>query len=97
MNRPSVRFTTEAARLISLLHPETRRMIRLAIDELRKNPMLGDDLQEELSGFKSYKPKRYRIIYTFDDESNTINVYFVGHRKDVYQQFAQMLKKLNRA
>ena len=54
MNRPSVRFTTEAARLISLLHPETRRMIRLAIDELRKNPMLGDDLQEELSGFKSF-------------------------------------------
>jgi len=43
------------------------------------------------------KPKRYRIIYKFDEESNTINVYFVGHRKDVYQQFAQMLKKLNRA
>jgi mRNA-degrading endonuclease RelE of RelBE toxin-antitoxin system len=70
-------------------------MIRLAIDELRKNPMLGDDLQEELSGFKSYKPKRYRIIYKFDEEINTINVYFVGHRKDVYQQFGQMLKELN--
>ncbi len=95
MNRPSVRFTTEAARLISLLHPETRRMIRFAIDELRKNPLLGDDLQEELSGFKSYKPRRYRIIYKFDEESNTINVYFVGHRKDVYQQLGQMLKELN--
>ncbi len=94
MTRPSARFTPEAARLISLLHPEIKKMIRLAIDGLRDNPILGDDLQEELSGFKSYKPRRYRIIYKFEEDKNAISVYLVGHRRDVYAQFGQLLKNL---
>lgn len=59
MRRPVVRFTPEAAKLVSKLHPEIKTMIRSALEELRSNPLLGDDLREELSGFKSFKPKRY--------------------------------------
>jgi mRNA interferase RelE/StbE len=91
---PAVRYTPEAAGLISKLHPEIKSMIRLAIDELRKNPFLGDDLQDDLSGFKSYKPRRYRILYKFEEEENTIDVYYVGHRSDVYERFGQLLKQL---
>lgn len=96
MKKPAVRYTPEAARLISSLHPEIKAVIRVAIDELRINPLLGDDLQDELSGFKSYKPRRYRILYKFEEEDNTIDVYYVGHRRDVYEQFGQMLKELQK-
>ena len=95
MKRPAVRFTPEAARLLSRLHPEIKRTIRAAIRELIKHPLLGDDLQDELTGFKSYKPRRYRIIYKLQEEKNTIDVYFVGHRRDVYEQFMRLLRKPN--
>ena len=94
MRRPAVRFTPEAAKLVSKLHPEIKKMIRSALEELRSNPFLGDDLREELSGFKSYKPRRYRILYKFDEDENTIDVYYVGHRREVYEKFMLMVKQL---
>ncbi len=94
MKGPVVRYTPEAARLISMLHPVIKAMIRASIDELRTNPFLGDDLQGELVGLNSYKPGRYRILYEFEEEENTIDVYDVGHRRDVYERFGQLLRQL---
>ncbi|MBW2194354.1 MAG: type II toxin-antitoxin system RelE/ParE family toxin [Deltaproteobacteria bacterium] len=94
MKLTAVRFTPEAARLISRLHPDIKKMIRSAIDELRVNPHLGDELQDDLLDFKSYKPRRYRILYKMNQDENTIDVYYVGHRRDVYDQFRLLLKEL---
>lgn len=94
MKRPTVRYTSEAAGLISVLHPEIKTMIKKAIDALRENPFLGEDLHDALSGFKSYKPRRYRILYKFEEEGHTIDVYYVGHRRDVYERFGQLLREL---
>jgi mRNA-degrading endonuclease RelE of RelBE toxin-antitoxin system len=88
-----VRFTPQAAKLISKVHPEIKKMVRSALEELRKNPFSGDDLQEELSGFKSYKPGRYRILYKFNADDNSVDVYYVGHRRDVYEQLRVLLKQ----
>jgi len=94
VKRPVVRFTPEAARLVSKLHPETKKLLRSAIERLRANPFLGDELQEKLVGFSSYKPGRYRILYKFDEDRNVIDVCYVGHRRDVYDQFLLLLEKL---
>ena len=94
MKRPVVRFTPEAARLVSKLHPETKKLVRSAIEQLQTNPFLGDELHEELTGFRSLKPGRYRILYKFDEDRNVIDVYYVGHRRDVYDQFRLFLEKL---
>ena len=61
---------------------------------LRTGPYTGDDLQEELAEFKSLKPKRFRIVYTVDDDHQMVKVYYVGHRRDVYDQFRLLLNKL---
>jgi mRNA interferase RelE/StbE len=95
MKKPKTRFTPESAKLISKLHPEIKKMIKSAFEELQKNAHAGDDLQEELSGFKSYKTKRYRIIYRYNEDENSIDVYYVGHRSDVYEQFRILLNKLS--
>ncbi|MBA3018681.1 MAG: type II toxin-antitoxin system RelE/ParE family toxin [Proteobacteria bacterium] len=89
-----ITFTPEAVALLSKLHPESKKLIRSALKELSQNPDSGDDLQGELSGFKSCKPKRYRILYKIDEENRLIQVYYVGHRKDVYEQFRLLLNKL---
>jgi mRNA-degrading endonuclease RelE of RelBE toxin-antitoxin system len=94
MKEYRVRFTPEAAQCISRLHPDHKRIIRDALDPLRHEPYAGDDLQEELAEFKSLKPKRFRIIYTVDDDQQMVKVYYVGHRRDVYDQFRLLLNKL---
>ncbi len=97
MKKLKIRFTPEAARLLSKLHPENRKLIKAALNELRKNPFLGDDLQEEMSSFKSYKSKRYRTLYRINEDENVIEVYYIGHRRDVYDQFRLLLNKLQKS
>lgn len=88
-----LRFTPEAAQCISRLHPDNKRIIRDALDKLRHAPYAGDDLQDELAAFKSFKPGRFRILYSVDDDDRVINVFYVGHRRDVYDQFRHLLSK----
>ena len=94
MKKLKMRFTPEAARLLTKFHPENKKLIKAALNELRQNPFLGDSLQEELSGFKSYKSKRYRILYNLNEDENVIQVYYIGHRRDIYDQFRLLLNKL---
>lgn len=89
-----IRLTPEAGRLIYKLHPENKKLIKVSLKELRKNPHLGDELQEELFGFRSYKPKRYRIIYKIDEDERAVLVYHVDHRRDIYERFKSLLNKL---
>jgi len=89
-----IRFTPEAARLFSKLHPENKKLIKLALYELSQAPYSGQDLQEELSGFKSYRSKKYRILYRVNKDEYIIDVYYIGHRKDVYEQFRRLLNQL---
>ncbi len=91
-----IRFTPEAARLLSKLHPEGKRLVKVALDELRQNPYSGDDLQQDLSGFKSYKTKRYRVLYDVSEEEELIQIYYIGHRRDVYEQFRVLLSELHK-
>ena len=94
MKNFKIRFTPEAAGLFSKLHPENKKLVKFALNELRKAPYSGHDLQEELSGFKSYSSKRYRILYKVNDEEYIIEVYYIGHRKDIYEQFRHLLSQL---
>ena len=97
MKNLRLKFTPEAARLLAKLHPEGKKLIKSGLDELRENPFMGDDLEQELSGFKSLKIKRYRVLYAIDEEGKVIQVYYVGHRRDVYEQFRDLLSDLHKS
>ena len=96
MKKFGMRYTPEASRILSKLHPENKKLIRAALEDLRKNPYAGSDLQEELYGFKSFKLKRYRVLYNINEEKNIIRIFHIGHRKDVYQQFNRLLNQLKK-
>jgi mRNA interferase RelE/StbE len=95
MKKYRIRFTPEASRLISKFHPENKKQIKRALQDLQKDPYTGGDLQEELYGFKSFKIKRYRILYNINEEESFIQVYHIGYRSDVYEQFRRLLNELN--
>jgi mRNA interferase RelE/StbE len=97
MKKWKMRFTPESSRLLSKLHPDNKKLIRQALTELRQNPHTGKDLQEELSGFKSLRLKQYRIIYNINEEKNIIQVYYIGQRQDVYEQFRRLLIELQKS
>ncbi len=96
MKKFGMRFTPEASRNLSRFHPDNKKLIKQALNELRENPYTGTDLQEELSGFKSFKLKRYRVLYNIDEEEKNIQIFHIGHRKDVYEQLNRLLNKLKK-
>ncbi|MBN1932252.1 MAG: type II toxin-antitoxin system RelE/ParE family toxin [Desulfobacterales bacterium] len=73
------------------LNPEVKRAAKAALKELAQNPYLGKELQHELSGFRSYRFLRYRIIYKADTEKKIIIVWAIGHRHDIYETFGNHL------
>ena len=91
-----LRFTPEASRLVSSLHSEIKKQIKQALNELRKKPYAGKDLQGELSGFKTQRLKQYRIITDVAENQKSIQVYYVGRRRDVYEQFRRLIAELRK-
>jgi len=94
MKKYKMRFTQEASRILSKFHPDNKKLIKQALEELRQNPHVGSNLQEELYGFKSFKFKRYRILYNINEEDTFIQIFHIGHRRDVYEQFRLLLNEL---
>lgn len=91
MKKWKMRFTPEASRIVAKLHLDNRKQLIQALNELQQNPYTGKELQEELFGFKSLRLKRYRVIYAVSEEENYIEIYYVGRRSDVYEQFRRLL------
>ena len=97
MKKLKMRFTPESSRLLSKLHPENKKLIKQALIELRQNPYMGKDLQEELSGLKSLRLKQYRIIYDINEEKNFIQIYHIGQKRDVYEQLRRLLTEFQKS
>ena len=75
--------------LIRNIYPDLKTIIRLRIKALEENPYSGKRLEKELSGYFSLRAKRFRIIYKIKEKNQTIEIHYVGHRKDVYQLFKE--------
>jgi mRNA-degrading endonuclease RelE of RelBE toxin-antitoxin system len=83
-------FLSETARqLLRHLHPDLKRSLRKALDNLASNPFAGKPLQDELAGLWSLPVARYRIIYQVDDVG--IVVVFFGPRRTVYERLREIL------
>ena len=94
MKKWRMRFTPEVSSLVAKLHPENKSQLKQTLDELRQTPFIGKDLQEELFGFKSLRSNKYRIIYAVNEKANHIEIYHIGRRRDVYEQFRRLLTQL---
>lgn len=78
-------YSTASKNLIAKLHSDLKPIIRSRLDSLQKNPLLGKKLARELSGYRSLRANRFRIIYKVNENEGTVEIHYVGHRKDVYE------------
>ena len=75
------------------LHPHIKSLVKNHIHTLRENPYSGKALEKELSGYHSLRTRRFRIIYKVDHDMKVIQIHYVGHRKDVYELFRQIMSR----
>ena len=85
-------FTETAFGLLPSFHPAIRKLLQAALKDLKKDPGLGKNLVEELTGYQSYSVKRYRIIYKTIEKNKTVQVHYIGHRRSVYELFSELVK-----
>ncbi|MGD9852572.1 MAG: type II toxin-antitoxin system RelE/ParE family toxin [Nitrospirales bacterium] len=41
----------------------------------------------------TYRVRTYRIIYRLNDEDGTINIVFVGQRRNVYEEVISLVRR----
>ncbi len=89
MRRPSITVSETAQGILRHLHPDLKKSIRKALDELVKNPYAGKPLKQELAGLWSLPVAHHRIIY--QTQEGRIIVVFIGPRRDVYERLRELL------
>jgi mRNA interferase RelE/StbE len=82
------------AEIIRHLPPEVKRGIKAALRALSNGLAIGEPLQRDLEGSLTYRVKRYRIVYAIDRRRRTIRVVAVGHRRIVYEELADIVRRI---
>lgn len=85
-------YSETAGKQIKKLHPRLKPLIKSKIEQIRQDPHIGKSLEKELSGYLSFRTKRYRIIYRILEGKKIIQIHHVGHRKDIYELFAERIR-----
>ncbi len=85
----SVLLTPKAARSLKKLQRSVGRRVAESLRQLEQSPEGGEQLRP--SRFWKIRVGDYRAIYEIDRSSNRIIVLFVGHRKNVYDEFSRLV------
>ena len=89
-------YAAACRRQILRLPPVLKPLVKRAIEHLAEDPHTGKRLERELSGYLSLRAKRYRVIYRVDESSRIIEIHYVGHRRDIYEVFAEAIRHRQR-
>ena len=87
-----LRVPDEIVSLIRGMHPVLKKRIKLAFNEILKDPYCGKALKEELDGLRSFCIKRFRIIYKVSLKKE-ISIIALGPRKYIYEETFRIIKK----
>jgi mRNA interferase RelE/StbE len=89
--RPDI--PSHVAEIVRHLPPDVKRSVKQALRSLSADPFAGAPLMRELSGLWKFKVRRFRIIYAFDRKARVIRVFAIGHRREVYEELADRLRR----
>ncbi|MBW1724941.1 MAG: type II toxin-antitoxin system RelE/ParE family toxin [Deltaproteobacteria bacterium] len=87
-----LRVPDEIVSLIRGMHPVLKKRIKLAFNKILKDPYSGKALKEELDGLRSFRIKRFRIIYKVSLKK-VISIIALGPRKYIYEETFRIIKK----
>ena len=94
MARQLYRFcvSDNAAVVVRRLHPHIKRKLKAAFQAIIADPFAGKALTEELSGLRSFRVSRFRVIYRIGQEK-MIEIVTVGPRERIYEETYRLIQK----
>ncbi|MGE0469248.1 MAG: type II toxin-antitoxin system RelE/ParE family toxin [Nitrospira sp.] len=81
------------ADVIRSLHPDLKQLIKSAIRAIAANPECGEPLKRELDGLRKYRVRRFRIVYAVDHKRRVMRLMAVGHRRSVYEELTERIRR----
>ena len=87
-----LRVADHAATVLRTLHPNIKRKIKAALQAISADPFAGKALGEELSGLRSYRVSRFRIVYRLAPDK-VIEIVAVGPRERIYEETFRLISK----
>jgi mRNA interferase RelE/StbE len=74
------------------LHPLLKKRIKSALKKITDDPYCGKALKNELSGLRSCRIKRFRIIYRISSKTQ-ISIVAIGPRKSIYEETFRIISR----
>ena len=88
-----LRVPVETASLIRNLHPHIKSQINLALQAIIDDPYCGKALKDELHGLRSYRVKRYRVIYRIVSGKKYLEIIAIGPRRNIHEETFKIIGK----
>ena len=88
-----LRVPDEVAVLIRSLHPALKARIRAALDTLREDATLGKPLRDELSGLRSLRVGRFRVVYR-ESSGKVLEIVAIGPRASIYRETFRLIARV---
>lgn len=88
-----LRMPDEVATLILGLHPDIKAHVKSALQAILRDPYRGKALKDELEGLRSYRFKRYRVVYRACPEKNELEIIAIGPRENIYEETFNLISK----
>ena len=76
------------------LAPATKRKVRAALDELVRDPDLGEPLRRELTGLRRLRVGELRVVYRAT--ATAVEIVAVGPRRTIYADLARSVRSPTR-
>jgi len=86
-----LRVPDDVAALVRHCHPQLKAKMKAALQDILGNPSCGKALKDELEGLRSYRVKRFRIIYRVDH--GTAAIIAIGPRRSIYEETFRIISK----
>lgn len=86
-----IRVPDDVAQLVQHSHPQLKTGIKAALKDILDNPTRGKALKDELEGLRSYRVKRFRIIYRVG--GRYVEIVAIGPRRFIYEETFRIISK----
>jgi len=74
---------------LKIIEKNLQQRLKQKIKELRSYPKKGKKLKQ--SDFYRLRIGEYRVIYELDLHEEQVTVLYIGHRKNVYDDFSRLI------
>jgi len=82
----SIRWERRAVKELRRLPKDLQALVLDAVENLRLDPLQGQQLSGQWKGLRRLRVGYVRVIYGFDGTELLISVLRVGHRREVYRK-----------